>query len=78
MFLIDGKALIPGGGYIEPCMSDGLSDRGTGRGLTEPGSLWTDPTLPSDWPIFFLINFLSLALRFWNQIFTCEEKDKLF
>lgn len=24
--------------------------------------------------IFFLFTFLSLALRFWNQIFTCKDK----
>lgn len=48
MFLIDGKAFIPWGGYRELCISEGLSDPGTGRGLTEPGSLWTDPPLPSD------------------------------
>lgn len=75
MFLIDGKAFICAG-YREPCISEGLSDPGTGRGLTEPGSLCTDPPLPSDCPNFFLINFLSLALRFWNQIFTCERKEK--
>lgn len=73
IFLMDGKVFIPWGGYIELWMSEGLRDPGTGRGLTEPGSLCTDPPLPSDWPSFFLISFLSLALRFWNQIFTWSE-----
>lgn len=73
IFLIDGKVFIPWGGYSDPCMSEGLTEPGTGRGLTEPGSLCTEPPLPSDWPSFFLISFLSLALRFWNQIFTWKR-----
>lgn len=76
IFLIDGKVFIPWGGYREPWMSVGLRDPGTGRGLTEPGSLCTDPPLPSDWPSFFLIIFLSLALRFWNQIFTWQGTNE--
>lgn len=76
IFLIDGRGFIPWGGYRGPCTSVGLRDPGTGRGLTEPGSLCTDPPLPSDWPSFFLISFLSLALRFWNQIFTWKEREK--
>lgn len=74
IFLIDGKVFIPWGGYSDPCMSEGLTEPGTGRGLTEPGSLCTEPPLPSDWPSFFLISFLSLALRFWNQIFTWKHR----
>lgn len=78
IFLIGGRGFIPWGGYIEPCTSVGLREPGTGRGLTEPGSLCTDPLLPSDWPSFFLISFLSLALRFWNQIFTWKDRNIQF
>lgn len=61
---VDCNPFIPcGGGNREPGISFGLS---------EPESLWTEPPLPSNWEIFFLIIFLSLALRFWNQIFTCN------
>lgn len=47
-------------------------------GLKEPESLWIGPRLlPSKVVIFFFINFLSLARRFWNQILTCKgEKEK--
>lgn len=76
IFLIDGRGFMPWGGYREPCTSEGLREAGTGRGLTEPGSLCTEPPLPSDWPSFFLISFLSLALRFWNQIFTWKKTEK--
>ena len=47
---------------------------GSSPGLMEPESLCTEPPVFSNWDIFFLIIFLSLALRFWNQIFTWNKK----
>lgn len=78
IFLIEGNVFMPWGGYREPWMSEGERDPGTGRGLTDPGSLCTDPPLPSDWPSFFLISLRSLALRFWNQIFTWKQQRRHF
>lgn len=62
-FPIGGKVFIPGGGKIW-ALIPGLREPGSGRGLTDPGSLCTEPPLPSERPIFFLIIFLSLARRF--------------
>lgn len=59
-----------------PRTADGVVKKilGSSPGLMEPESLCTEPPLFSNWDIFFLIIFLSLALRFWNQIFTWNKK----
>ena len=59
-----------------PRTADGVVKKvvGSSPGLMEPESLCTEPPVFSNWDIFFLIIFLSLALRFWNQIFTWNKK----
>lgn len=59
-----------------PRTADGVVKKvlGSSPGLMEPESLCTELPLFSNWEIFFLIIFLSLALRFWNQIFTWNTK----
>lgn len=66
-----------GGGNKELGISEWVCWSGTGIGLTEPESLCIEPRLlPSKWVIFFFINFLSLARRFWNQIFTYRGAEE--
>lgn len=50
-----------------------LVTMGTLPGRAEPGGVGVVVDAGCGCCIFFLLTFLSLARRFWNQIFTCQQ-----